>query len=209
MAITFPGSVSNARNTGGGSLTFSHTTTGADLWVFVGVYTSSTQVSCTFNGVTMLKVNKPFGVSDFFDIFYLPSVAAATANVVVTGGTFLTAGAINIDGAAGIRTFNCAAGGPSTTPTMNLDTVSGDTVIDMVQQDNPNQTYAEGAGQTLLYKQLDATSNQKSAMSYETASGSSTTMSWTTLNSAPWDIAAISLIPAATGGGGGEHSAVF
>lgn len=209
MAISFPGSVSNARNTGGGTLTFAHTTTGDDLWVFVGVYNTGTQVSVTFNGVTMLKVLKPFSsASDFFQIFYLPSVAAATANVVVTGGTFLTAGAINIAGAAGIRTMYSATG-TSNAPTMTLDTVTGDTVIDMVQQDNANQTYTQGAGQTKLYDQVDATSNQKSAMSYETAAGSSTTMSWSTLNSAQWDIGAISLIPATGGGGGGEHSAVF
>ena len=202
MAVTITGS-SNGRNTGGGSLTISHTADGNDLYVFVATYnTTAWMTSCTYNGVALNRVLRDnSGGADSINIFYMRSAPAGTANVVITGGTFLSAGCLNVSGAAGIRE-QLMANGTSTGPTVTVPTVSGDFVIDIVQGDSANQDWTVGAGQTLIYEQVDATTNQKSAMSYETAAGTTTVMSYTLLNSDQWTIIGVAFIPAASGGGG-------
>jgi hypothetical protein len=206
MAVSITGS-SNGRNTGGGTLTISHTADGNDLYVFVATYTSSAWLTCTYNGVALARVLKEF-VAEGFNIFVMPSAPAGTANVVITGGSFLSAGCLNINGTAGIRD-QLIANGTSTGPTVTVPSVAGDFVIDMDQGDSANQNWTEGAGQTLIYEQIDATTNQKSAMSYETATGTTTVMSYTLLNSDNWHILAVAFIPQGGGGGGSAHSAVF
>ena len=76
----------------------------------------------------------------------------------------------------------------------------GDLVLDFCQSDAANQDWTVGAGQTLIYEIVDATSNEKSAASYESAVGTTTVMSYTLSVSNGWTLFACSVTGASGGG---------
>lgn len=90
-------------------------------------------------------------------------------------------------------------------PSLTLTTVSGDLVLDCLQlEDTANET--EGAGQTAIYEDADG-NNFSGHFSAKTASGTSTTVSWTRALDRGYDYCAA--VITAAGGGGGDAGDIF
>ena len=205
MAATVTGSASSGRTSGSTtSLTVSHTANGDDLFVWVGIYGALDKPwpTCTYNGVALDRVfsDRELTLAGVY-LFRMPSAAAGTANIVATflAGNYITLGAFNVNGAGGIRATRGATGS-NTTPTVTVPSVAGDLVLDFCQSDAANQDWTVGAGQTLIYEIVDATSNEKSAASYESAVGTTTVMSYTLSVSNGWTLFACSVTGASGGG---------
>lgn len=98
-----------------------------------------------------------------------------------------------------------SATGTTATPTVNATTVADDFVVDMtgVWGDGVNPTITVGGGQTSRQEIEGGTYSPDDAVgqSTEVATGTSTTMSWTTAGGvAAWAIFAVPLKPVAAGG---------
>lgn len=115
------------------------------------------------------------------------SVTVATFTGTLSSGATRTA-AENDDGGTG-----------STAPTVDATTVAGDLVYDLVIHGGGNTTRTAGAGQTKRWEfyTTAGTNNVGSAGSTETASGVTTTMSWTLGGTRAWAMIAVPIIPVA------------
>ena len=210
---TVTGSASSGRTAGiANTLTVSHTANGDDLFVWVGTYNGLPDwPTMTYNGVNLGRVLRDrlsTGGAGAF-LFRMPAAPAGTANLVVTtvGSYYMTMGAFNVNGAGGVRAVNSTVV-TTTTPSVTVPSVADDLVIDFLQSDAANQDWTAGAGQTLIYEIVDATANQKSAASWETAVAATTTMSHTLAINNSITMYVASLTPAASSGGG-ETSTPF
>lgn len=88
------------------------------------------------------------------------------------------------------------AGSGSTTPSVAVTTVAGDLVYDIMGHSGGTTTRVAGADQTKLWEFYTTSggNNVGAAASTETASGVTTTMSWTLGATRPWAIIAIPVI---------------
>lgn len=90
MAIAFDASVYGSFVNPSTSLTWSHTVTGTDPVLFVGVQSdfSDNITGATYNAVAMTLVGKGAGTSDRWAyLFVLPAAATGAHNVVVSGSS--------------------------------------------------------------------------------------------------------------------------
>ncbi len=102
--------------------TYSHTCTGSDLILFVGVNgdTTDTLTSITYNGVSMTIISKVQVPGDRWDYLYaLVGPATGAHNVVISGASFHASAAVSYTGAS-------QTGQPDS---FNTGTVTGNTVI--------------------------------------------------------------------------------
>ena len=105
MAIALDVGTSGGNNGGGTSHTYSHTCTGSNLILFVGVSTNSSSdliTGVTYNSVAMTLVDKQAGTSTNYSyLFYLINPATGANNVVVSASSSTTiySGAVSYTGA--------------------------------------------------------------------------------------------------------------
>ncbi len=151
------------------------------------------------------------------EIWALANPASGTASVVVTLPTAraFTAGVTTFSGvdvtsdlASALGTPAWASASSGTSQSVSATTAAGDMVYDVVaactragRYYDPS-TFTVGSGQTQRWTQLarSGSNNQtvrrvRGAGSTETATGTSTTMSWTSTTSYPWAIGAVSIKP--------------
>jgi hypothetical protein len=106
MAIAYDTSTDGS-STSGTSLSFTHTTSGSDRILFVGVvgdYTTDGVIGATYNSIAMTLVSKNNGAGNFARwtyLYVLPNPNLGTNSVFVTTSSsqFIAAGAISYTGA--------------------------------------------------------------------------------------------------------------
>ena len=145
-----------------------------------------------------------------------PPSGSATVRVTLSGTKAFTVGVTTFSGVdvstgltSALGTFASASARNGTTPNVNVTTVAGQRVYDTVAagvnaQDataDPS-TFTIGTGQTQLWtlfaRSEDGTRDRhvRAAASTETATGTTTPMSWTSTTSYPWAIGAVPIKPA-------------
>lgn len=201
MAIAFD-AASNSGVQGVASYSFSHTCTGSNLWLMVGITTSNTTVSgVTYNSVSMTQINTvsfAFGQGNTY-IFGLknPSTGSNSVAVTLAGANTSVAGAMSFTGVDQTTTTegSATASGSGSPGTVNVTTVAdNDWVVDAVGSNDT--TITVGADQT---QRVNVSASL--GMSHEgpkTPAGS-VTMSWSIDDF--WGICAVAIIPASGGGG--------
>lgn len=167
-------------------------------------------------GADLTQLGSTLTVGSFgrLSLWRLIAPTAQSSTVYVDWGTnqdetFIIA--VSVEDADQTTPNNTVASGTGTnlTPSAAATSVSGDLVLDgffYMDGGADQETFTEGAGQTVIETIREATTPYEGAgSSQETASGVSTTMSWT-INSGSgidtWGIFAFAVNEAAAGGGG-------
>lgn len=180
--------------------TISFTTSGGNyLIVAIGIKESGGAVgtisSVTYNGVAMTElvtIKKADNIVRGSIWGLVNPSSGGNYNIVITAD----AGTDEIHTAvyswSGVNTVSSpratnSASGTSSGPTVDVSSASGDAVVDIMAQ-TAQLISSAGANQA------DIMSSNTIGSSYETASGATTTMSWTLAGSTGWVIAAASLI---------------
>ena len=156
MAIAFD-TITTPANVTATSLTFSHTTTGANRILFVGILTGGGDIvtGVTYAGVSMTLVNKNILASgNVIYLYVLVAPASGANNVVVSqsASAFLDAAAISYTGAkqSGQPDANTTGAGTGTSLTTTLTTIADNSwTVEIFRDPNLNQIPTAGAGTTL------------------------------------------------------------
>ena len=189
------------------SLTWSHTCTGSDRGLVVGVtWVAAVTASATYNGVAMTSegaIQHSLSSSLRLEQFSLIAPATGANNIVVTfsaavagviGGGVSYTGANQTDLCGTQVSVNNGVVGPAT---VNVSSATDEIVQDCVFK-NSTDTITVGASQTQRWN-VDIGTNGSHNGGGSTETGSSTTtMSWT-FSGTVWEIAAIAVKPAAGG----------
>lgn len=193
----------NGTSSGSGPFTLSHTVTGSETLLVVGVshYDSSDTVTgVTYNGVSMTEV--PSGSVNngqyYVDLFYLinPTTGTNNVSVSVSGSVFeIGYGSVSFTGAHQSAPLGTAvtATGSDTTPTATVSSASGELVVDTITIVHSG-TLGVGAGQTSRWNAVGTSGFTKYAGSTEPGAGS-VTMSWTNSTSQAWASVAVPIKP--------------
>ena len=190
-------------------LTWSHTCTGNDLILVVGLETFPPHeyLSPTYNGVALTKIDaQNAGTYCRSELWYLIAPAAGTHDIVVTAGAVqavtIIGGATSWTGADQSAPLGTAAKatGTTTPATVNVTSVAGEYVVDSACAYKATAiTMTVGAGQTSAWNETPAT-GIVGAGSYE-ASASTITMSWTlNVASLGWATVAVPIKPSTAPG---------
>lgn len=119
------------------------------------------------------------------------AIGGPTGSVTITinmaAGEYLHANSASYKGVGSVRGTNSATGA-TTTPSVAITSVSGDMVTDCLVSDS--FSYAAGAGQTARINNVTTAWSSE-----ESATTTSTTMSWTQGDSIDWTIHGAALIP--------------
>ena len=204
MAIAF-----DAASSSGGaavtSVTWSHTTSGANRALIVGVsfWNGSTQSisGVTYAGTAMTNVGGATDLSnDRAQQWALSNPTTGANNVVVSFSAAVDAvcGAVSFTGAhqttASLTGTQATATGTSTAPSVNVTSATGEIVIDTLAQFA--QTDTVGAGQT---QRWNATFGSEDGAGSTEAGAATVTMSWTLGASADWALVGVGVKPAPVG----------
>ena len=173
----------------------------------VGVYARIPPSTVAWNGNALTsRVTGDDGNDRAVAIYDLDSPMAATANLTLTaiGETTYVVIVTLLTGVDMAGTPRGTAGTNdawSATGSLDITTVAGDVVLDVIS--SRNQTLTVGAGQTSQYNSDGpaAAGEDYAGASYKTASGTTTSMGWTLAADQRWVMAAIPYKPAAEGGG--------
>lgn len=140
------------------------------------------------------------------ELWYRKNVGTGskTIDVVLDGGSAdsLTSGAICFTGVNQTTPLGTSAtnqGDAGSTATVNVTTVANDMVVDSAIVGGFGATLTVGSNQTQRYNLNDTWFEEPHAGSHETATGTTTTMSWTKEADAPWIVVAVPLKPAVSG----------
>lgn len=192
---------SSAEGVGVSSLTWSHTCTGADRCLVVGVslYDSAVVVSSvTYAGVAMTSVGSASRLNAKMHLWRLIAPATGANNIIVTldaandvvGGAESATG---VDQTTPLGTF-ASATGSSTAPTVDVSAAADDLVVDTLGADS-GATATVGAGQTQRWNRSGAPIPIGAG---STEPGAATvTMSWTLSAAGAWAIGCAALKAAA------------
>jgi hypothetical protein len=190
------------------TLSWSHTTSGSDRILIVGVSIRN-ESSETVSTVTYGTGNLTFvgsatnGTLSRAEIWQLVNPATGTNTVTVTlsGNSKFVGGAATFTGVhqtTPLGTFASATGN-STTPSVNVTSAEGEAVVDTLAQRNSATTAAADSSQTERWNAVTSggtnATNVRGAGSTEPGAGT-VTMSWTLTSSRPWAIGAVPLKPA-------------
>ena len=195
------------------TVSWSHTCTGSDRVLFVGVGFNGSALSVTgvtYNGVAMTEQWDLFAANVGSAGYLLANPATGANTVEVTFNAAVDvgiAGAVSFTGADTAspgRTPVSVNGGSATASVDATDAVSGDIVVDTAFM--VTTTTTEGANQTLQQKS-EAIGGGSSSIGISTQAGADGgVMSWTLGSGAnSWTTGAIA-IKAGSGGGGGGGS---
>lgn len=201
MAITFNTASQAYSSTTTTSVTFSHTSNSDPLIVRLHMRGTPASITVTYNGTSVPAVTNctKQGNAIYAAIHYLATPANGTYDVVVswTGGCGYCINAVNISGAGSPVNGNSASAS-SNTPSVDITSATGSTVIDACSFYS-NSTLTVGASQTQQYNQDTGAGAAllSGAGSYE--SGAATvTMSWSASGSDDWAIVGCSFPEAST-----------
>ena len=171
----------------------------------VDPFDSATVSGVTWNGNAMTKAVDKKGASGgalwcYSSFWYYKVTSGATGDIVATFTDTATSIQMTSRSYTGHDTTTPIGDTDSTDsntladPSLTLTTVNGDQVLDAKAGENYGADESAGAGQTALY---DA---GEFGVSYEDATGSSVTTSWSDATNAGWVYTAV-VIKAASGGG--------
>jgi hypothetical protein len=199
-------SVSSGSINSGSSLTISHTTSGSDRLMLVGVSLRPTSnnysvASITYNGVALTKVGSVVRKSAArTEIWRLIAPPTGTSNVVITFNSSVTSGAV-----AGVITFTgvnqttplgtfVSATGSSGTASRNVSSAVGEMVFGVVDA-RTSSSLTQGAAQTERWDLTAGSGNSHGAGSTQQGAVAVTT-AWSLGSSADWAIGAVPIKPA-------------
>jgi hypothetical protein len=202
-----------ATQSGGSSLTFSHTTpAGSDRMLVVGISFDNDDrdvTGVTYGGTPLTFAGKRENSDDATaEIWYLVSPPVTTANVVVTlSGSIsssygFVAAALPLNGVhqtTPTGTFQSSSGGGTSASLSVTSAASGDLVVGVyaAEQDSNSGSCAQGAGQTEHWDARGGSSGTTAlacGMS-EVSTGGTVTISVTTSNTDVWAMGAIPVKP--------------
>lgn len=195
------------------TLSWSHTASGADRVVLVGVawrMTSAVTVTgVTYGGVAMTSVGSQFHTASAANArmhlwrLVAPATGAQTITITMSGQVNdLIGGAVSFTGAdqtTPVGTFASAEGNSTSPATVDVTSATGEIVVDTVCSSGLAVTLTAGAGQTQRWNSgIIATAIGAGS----TEAGAATvTMSWTLNTVANWVIGAVSVKPVSAAGG--------
>ena len=189
---------SNGTGTNVSSLTVSHTCTGVQRLLVVGVTVQDSSVqdpnTVTYGGVGMTKAGEVTSSNVNASIWYLKAPALGANDIVVTMP--ITANAVHlgaqsftgVDQDSPVGTAVTASGSGTAQTVTATTTVNGYVIDAVVVQDNVTLTV--GSGQTQI-SQLTGGGSHRGAISVERPSSTSTAMAWSTAATETWAIAAL------------------
>jgi hypothetical protein len=191
-----------AHASSGGSVasqTLSVTATTDPLYVFVWLNSASRSLlTCLYGAAVMTRIARQTGGSWAAELWALDAPSAGTANVVATPDSScqLWLGAVKVTGSilpSELDQTPAYASGSSTAPTVaNANSRTGDLVVGMVASAITSQTFTDAGGQTNIFSDTAANTNNHASLS--TAPGAaSVTMAWTLGTTGAWGIFTISL----------------
>lgn len=165
-------------------------------------------------GVTRIATKQAAGAGTVQVDWYrkvAPASGSTTVAVTCSGASFVSIWAASYSGVDQTAPFGTpgTAGGDSVGPaTVNVTTTAGDLVLDALCFDPGGgaRTVTVGAGQSTTNGENTSGNGSGLASSVETASGGTTTMSWTLSTSTQWATAAAVMNPAAASGGQATRS---
>lgn len=209
MAIAFDAaSPANQYTNGATSLTFSHTCTGSDLILIVGVGMSgdASPTGVTYNGVALTQVpsgSVVFNTGYICELWYLVGPATGAHDVVIsrTYSGRIYACSLSYTGVssgAPLGTAATAGSAGSTSFTVDVSAATNYVVVDICYVASGAATsITQGAGQTKRVEALDGVNIGNVAAMSEEAGAATVTMSWTHGGaSEPWGIVGVALKPA-------------
>lgn len=197
--------VSSTSGNGAGPFSWSHTCSGSDRVLFVGIshYDSSDTVSgVTYNSVAMTAV--PSGATNngqfYVSLWYLiaPATGSNTVSVTFTGGVFdFKAGSVSFTGADQTTPLGTAvtATGSSTTPSVTVTSATGEIVLDTLVIVHSGTLTVDGS-QAQRWNGTGGSGFIKGGGSTESGAAS-TTMSWSNSTSQDWAIVGVPVKPVA------------
>lgn len=200
---------SNASGNGSGPFTFSHTTSGSDRVMIIGIsyYHYGTTISAvTYNAVAATLI--PSASVDNGDyhvrMYYLiaPATGSNTVSVSVSSNLYgIGVGVVTFTGAHQTTPYGipATATGNSTTPTVDVLAGADEIAIDTLCIIH-GSTLSVGSGQTSRWNAIQSSGTIKYAGSTEPGIGT-TTMSWLNGNIQLWAMVAVAIKPVAVGGG--------
>lgn len=187
-----------------GSLTISHTTgTQPDRLMLVGVSLKPEEEdgnvvpTVKYGGTSLVQVGTKWGNDERVAIFMMVNPPAGTADVVITlpseheGATAGVSTFASVDQSGPVGVFYSATGSGST-PSVNVESVAGNLVFDIVGVKEGTSLTA-GTGQTERWKSTSDVEEHRGGSSTKLATGSSTTMSWSLSSSKKWTIAGVAI----------------
>ncbi len=197
--------ISTGTTDGGSSITISHTTSGVDRLMLVGVSINNDSneivTSVTYNGVNLALVGTAQEADDArIEIWRLVAPATGTHNVVVTFNQSLQrqaiAGVITFTGVDQLAPLGTFAGANGTSGSASVDVPSAvdEVVFGVVAAETPG-SLAPGAGQTEHWNIIVGGGGRTAgAGSTEPGAGTVTT-SWTLGSADHWAIGGVSVKP--------------
>jgi hypothetical protein len=202
----------NSGSTTVSSLIWSHTCSGANRILLVGIaYTgsSATISSVTYNGVAMTALfGTPIAATSALhvQIFYLLAPATGANNIVVTPSitASIYGGAASFTGVDQSAPSNTNSGiGTTLSPSVSLTTVNDNAwIFDTIGMASAVTTLTAGGSQIQDFNQFDATPNRTGAGSHlATTTHGAYSMAWTESGSIAraWGQGVVELKPAAAG----------
>jgi hypothetical protein len=213
------------------SLTISHTTSGTNRLMLVGVSIAKQSggapsvSSITYNGVNLSFVGSQANSDSLgrVEIWRLVAPATGANNVVVTLGAAPDAQTVGVMTFTGVHqstplgTF-ASATGDSTSASVTVTSAAGELVFDtLVVESSSDKALAPGAGQTERWDLFQTVKNNGGGSTE--AGAASVTMSWSWSGADKWSVGGVSIKPAPggataapggsgfSGGGGGGNNA--
>lgn len=208
MAIAID-AVSSGKTAAGASatLTISHTVSGSNRAIIVGVSANLATAGVTYNGVAMTQAVAQSSGGPRGAIFYLVNPDTGTHDIVITissagrivgGGISFT----GVDISSPIGTTNSATG-TSTTPSVALTNVPASAFV-VDTGGAGNRTWTVDASQVERWNLIEDSNNVTGVGSTEAGAGGTNTMSWTLGSSGEWIMMGVAVlgIPDPLGGSG-------
>lgn len=202
MAVAHDASASAYSLGGVTSASWSHTASGSDRYVRVGIGdggSATNQVSAiTYAGAAMAQVgNIESGSSGYACIYekIAPSTGAQTVSITFSAAAYGAAGSSSYTGvhqttASGAA--QTATSGSASSISVNVSSAPGDMVSDCVKHYHATENPVVGAGQTQRWQGDDGSFNENAATSDE-AGAATVTMSWSASTGA-WALVASNII---------------
>jgi hypothetical protein len=204
MALAFDAVASGQAN-GTGPFTFSHTTSGANRLLVVGILIHAggglTVTAVTYNGVAMTVIPSSEVIGTYAVSMYsliAPASGTNTVSISVSSNAEIGFGSVSFTGADQTTPFGTAntATGTSTTPSVTVSSATDEIVMDTGILFHSG-TLSVGANQTSRWSSISTGGWVKHFGSTEPGD-TSVTMSWSNTTSQGWAIAAVPVKPVST-----------
>lgn len=181
------------------SLTFAHTCTGTGLVLIVGVASTASPTSVTYNGVPMNKISADVSNTAVSSLWFLAAPATGANNVVINMASSVTicGGTVSVKNASQTPPVNIVPSKASAVTAISgaiAPTQNNCILIDHLAT-NTNSSPTAGGSQTTEVTQ-SASGGAGQGMSYQIVTGTPTTaFSWTWVGSAAAAYQIIAIAP--------------